>query len=211
MSHDSRPRHLVLASGSPRRQELLRRLGVPFVVDPGDLVERRPNPGEDPGAYALSLAEQKASAGAQRDPNALVVGADTVVTIDGLILGKPRDQDHALETLQCLRGRCHRVITAVAVCTGSTCRSDALSSEVWMKSLSIDDLRTYVLTGEPMDKAGAYALQGLGGGLVENISGCYNNVVGLPLCVTGHLLTDFGYTLDLADEADLHVPTRGAT
>jgi septum formation protein len=206
MPHDPRPTSIVLASGSPRRRELLGRLGVPFVVDPGDIIEPEPRSGEDPAAYALALARQKASHGVQRHPDVIVLGADTVVTIDGIILGKPRDGDHALEMLQRLRGRCHHVITAVAICRGATERSDTVVSEVWMHWVSDRDLRAYTASGEPMDKAGSYALQGLGGRLVESIAGCYNNIVGLPLCLSARLLAGCDVLVEVPEEIDLHSP-----
>ncbi len=206
MSDYSRPPTLVLASGSPRRKELLGRLDIAFSIDPADVVERPPVSGEDPAAYALALAHHKASAGARRHPHAVVLGADTVVTICGLILGKPSDEQHALEMLRRLRGRGHHVITAVAVCSGLDCTSDAVTSGVWMKRATDDELRAYVATGEPMDKAGAYALQGLGGQLVERISGCYNNVVGLPLCLTSNLIREWSIDVPFLESKDPHLP-----
>lgn len=206
MSDDSRSPTLVLASGSPRRSELLGRLDVAFAVDPEQVVERPPNPGEVPASYALALARHKASAGARRNPGTIVLGADTVVTISGLILGKPRDGKHALEMLRHLRGVCHQVITAVALCQDARFESDAVVSEVWMKHASETQLRAYVASGEPMDKAGAYAVQGLGAQLVDRVSGCYNNVVGLPLCLTAHLMRKSGFDIRAAESVDPHLP-----
>jgi septum formation protein len=206
MPHDSRPLKVVLASGSPRRKDLLSRLGALFEIDPRSSAERPPNPGEDPAAYALALGRYKASEGARRQPTALVIGADTVVTVAGLVLGKPRDEDHALEMLRLLRGRRHQVITGVSVCSGPDCRSDVVTSEVSMKWSADVVLRDYVLTGEPMDKAGGYALQGIGGQFVDGVSGCYNNVVGLPLCLTSSLAADYGVALYIPEGADPHSP-----
>jgi septum formation protein len=196
----------VLASGSPRRNELLARLGLPFEIDPGDVAEWPPTPGEDPAAYALSLARYKALEGARRHPTALVVGADTVVTVADLVLGKPRDDDHALEMLQLLRGRRHQVITGVSVCAGPDCQSDVVKSEVSMKWSADEELRAYVMSGEPRDKAGGYAVQGLGGQLIDGVSGCYNNVVGLPLCLTSSLLSAWGVAVHIPEGSDQHSP-----
>lgn len=206
MPDDPRPSSIVLASGSPRRAELLGRLTIPFQVDPGDFVERKPRPGEDPASYARTLARSKAVDGVRRHPAAIVLGGDTIVTIDGIILGKPRDADHALEMLQRLRGRCHHVITAVAICRGAAELSGTVRSEVQMKWVSDDELRRYIAGGEPMDKAGSYALQGLGSRLVERVTGCYNNVVGLPLCLSTQLLAVYGLRMDGSSRIDPHAP-----
>jgi septum formation protein len=210
MPDDSRPPDIVLASGSPRRKELLERLCVSFVVDPGDVAERSPDPGDDPAEFALELAQVKAAAGARSHPDSLVIGADTVVTIDDLILGKPHDVDHALEMLQQLRAASHRVVTAVAVCVGPACRRAAVTSDVWMKRATDEELRAYIATGEPMDKAGGYGLQGLGGQLVERVVGCYNNVVGLPLCLTSRLMTERGFEIKMPDGVDPHTCATSA-
>jgi septum formation protein len=182
---------IVLASSSPRRRELLARLGVDFTMAPSTVVERDPFPGEDPAAYALFLAEQKADDVAYRFPDAVVLGADTVVAVDGMILNKPADEADALRMLRLLRGRSHVVVTGVAV-RGPTARSAAITARVWMRDSCDEDLRGYIATGEPMDKAGAYAVQGLGGRLVERVEGCYETVVGLPLCTAAALLSAAG-------------------
>jgi septum formation protein len=207
MSHNPRSGAIVLASGSPRRVDLLGRLGVAFQADPGKVEERPPRSDEVPSAYALDLARQKSSAGHRRHPDAVVLGADTVVTIDGRILGKPRDEDHALAMLQQLRGRCHSVITAVSIHCGSIERSGTVRSKVCMYPMSDDDLRRYIGTREPMDKAGSYAVQGLGGRLVECTEGCYNNIVGLPLCLSAQLLAECGMSVELAPGIDVHAPS----
>jgi septum formation protein len=187
---------------------LLIRLGVPFIVDPADTVERVPRPGEDPAAYALAIARRKADDGFRRHPDATVLAADTVVTVDGLVLGKPRDEQHALEMLQLLRGRCHHVITAVTIRCGVIDRGDTIRSEVCMEWVNDGDLLTYIATGEPMDKAGSYALQGRGGRLVANISGCYNNIVGLPLCLSSQLLVACGVLVEIPEKIDVHSPAE---
>jgi septum formation protein len=199
--------HLILASGSPRRRELLGRLGVPFLVDPAGVDERAPQPGEDPAGYALALARDKARTAAQRHPSSIILAADTVVTIDGIILGKPQGEKHALEMLQRLRGQCHHVVTAITIRCGAGEQCDMVRSEVCMHPVSDQEIRDYISTGEPMDKAGSYAVQGRGGRLVSSVTGCYNNVVGLPLCLTTQLLVGCGLHLDLPDEVDVHIQT----
>jgi septum formation protein len=180
---------LILASGSPRRRELLARLGVDFEVVPSQVEEREPIPGEDSSAYALALAGEKAEAVARERPDDVVLAADTVVTLGGHILGKPQDEADALRMLGLLRGKRHAVVTAVAVCCGGTVRAGTVSATVAMKRFSDAEARRYVATGEPMDKAGSYAVQGKGGALVDAVEGCYNTVVGLPLCLTTDLLS----------------------
>lgn len=178
---------LILASSSPRRRELLARLGVAFEVVPSGVEEPPPRPGQDPAAYALELAKLKAADVAARHPDDIIVGADTVVSIDDKILGKPRDEGDAVRMLELLAGREHAVSTGVAVCCGSL-KGTVVTTRVAMLPVSRLDIERYVRTGEPMDKAGAYGIQGLGGKLVERIDGCYNTVVGLPLCLTADLL-----------------------
>jgi septum formation protein len=179
---------LILASSSPRRRELVTRLRVPFVVHPSRIEERTPWPGEDPATYALHLAREKALDVAREHPDDVVMGADTVVALDGVILGKPADAADARRMLAELRGKTHRVITAVCVRCGDLTECSPVESAVTMRAFSDPEIDRYVATGEPMDKAGAYAVQGLGGALVERVDGCYTNVVGLPLCLTGKLL-----------------------
>jgi septum formation protein len=186
---------LVLASGSPRRRDLMTLLRVPFHVAPSSVTERMPIEGEDAARYATELASEKAHDVADRHPDDLVLGADTVVVIDGEILGKPTDRAHAVEMLRKLRGRSHVVITGVAVIRGTTECTDFVAAEVRMREFSPGDMERYIDTGEPMDKAGAYAVQGLGGSLVESVAGCYNAVVGLPLCVVQELLRKGGMSV----------------
>ena len=179
---------LVLASGSPRRRELLGRLGYDFEVVPSALQERAPRPGEGAGAYALDLARCKASEVAARLPGATVLAADTVVVSEGQILGKPGSAEEALHMLCLLSGRTHCVVTGVAVVCGGFEQSASESALVTMRDFSRGEAAEYVSTGEPMDKAGAYAVQGLGARLVTSVRGCYETVVGLPLCVVQDLL-----------------------
>jgi septum formation protein len=167
---------LVLASSSPRRRHLLEMLGIPILVHPAD-VQEIPLPREAPEAYARRLARDKARA----VPGHLVLGADTIVVLDGEILEKPADADHAVAMLSRLQGRTHEVITAVCLVADGTERVLADRTAVTMRSADEPLLRAYVATGEPMDKAGAYAVQEAGGLLVAGIDGSPHTVVGLPI------------------------------
>lgn len=183
----SNPPRLILASGSPRRRELLRRFGFPFEVVESGVSEDVPA-GIDPSRMVLQLCVLKARAVAAKldhsGQEALVLGADTTIDLDGEVLGKPENPEEARRMLSTLRNRPHRVITGVALVLLPSARilSREVSTTVWMKDYSSRQLDEYVSSGEPMGKAGSYAIQGLGGDLVERISGCWNNVVGLPLC-----------------------------
>lgn len=179
---------LVLGSASPRRRELLTQLVAEFEVEPSAAFERRARAGEEPSSYALSLALAKANEVAARRPDAIVLAADTIVVLGSTILGKPTSGTDAFEMLSVLRGRTHQVITAVVARGGGTQGQGTVSTEVTMALAEDEQIRAYIATGEPMDKAGAYAIQGLGGALVNGINGCYTNVVGLPLCLTSRLL-----------------------
>lgn len=191
-------RFVYLASASPRRRELLAQLGVDCRVVPASLDESR-KPGESPARYVRRLAREKAAASrlALGDVPEPVIGADTAVVIDDRILGKPKDRDDAESMLLALSGRCHQVITGVAL-LGPDGSADALSrSRVRFRELSPAEARAYWDTGEPADKAGAYAIQGLGAVFVESIQGSYSGVVGLPLFETAQLLAGFGYGVPL--------------
>lgn len=185
---------LVLASGSPRRRALLEELGWRFAVAPAD-VDETLGSGESPEAAARRLAEAKAAAGARAFPGELVLGADTLVTLDGQILGKPRDRGDAVRMLSLLQGREHRVVTGVALEWGSRRSSAVEVTRVRFRPLDADAVRAYAATGEGDDKAGAYAIQGFGALLVEGIDGCYFNVVGLPLVRVSVLLGAWGVPL----------------
>lgn len=178
---------LILASGSPRRRELLLSAGVKFDVRPAD-VDESVRPGEDPRAYALRVATDKALAVA----GDLVLAADTVVALGDTVLGKPRDVEDARRTLERLSGRTHRVFTAVVLGTRGRLKSRVCSTAVTFRLLTVADIDRYVSTGEPMDKAGAYGIQGLGGSLVDRVRGSYTNVIGLPLRETLALLDRWG-------------------
>src|SRR5262245_2067800 len=182
---------LVLASASPRRRALREQLGIPLRIDPAHLDENVRGR-ESPEQYVLRLAVEKAEAVHARHPNATVLAADTSVVLQGRILGKPDTAEEALRMLRSLSGRTHEVMTAVAVAgVGARC----VTASVTFTAASEAALRWYVSTGEPMDKAGAYAVQGIGGFLVERIDGSHSTVVGLPLVETLALLADAGYIL----------------
>jgi septum formation protein len=197
-------KRIYLASRSPRRRELLKQLGVTFevllfreAVRRGADVDETPQAGERPEDYVQRLAQAKAEAGmlymAQRKlPVHPVLGADTTVAIGGRILGKPADEDEATEMLQLLSGRTHEVMTAVAIRLQDVLHARLSLSEVAIAPLSDAQIRAYVATGEPMDKAGAYAIQGRAGAFVRRLSGSYTGVMGLPLFETAELLKAVG-------------------
>lgn len=186
---------IVLASASPRRQELLRNAGIRFTVQPANIDERFLN-GESARDCAERLAREKALAVSQVRPQDFVLGADTVVTIDDLILGKPRDEDDAGRMLRMLSGRTHQVITGVCLVRprneGSNVRSFSESTQVTMCEISEDEIRDYVASGEPMDKAGAYAIQGMASRWIPRIEGDYGNVVGLPVALVCSMMKNAG-------------------
>jgi septum formation protein len=171
---------LVLASASPRRSELLRNAAIPFTVAPADIHEE-PLPEEKPLAYAQRLARDKALAVLARHPHEVVLGADTVVVIGQHLLEKPGSPDDAARMLRLLSGRTHQVITGICLVASGFQRTEAAITQVQFSQLSDAEIAAYVATGEPMDKAGAYAIQGIASRWVERIEGCYFNVVGLPV------------------------------
>ena len=184
---------IVLASASPRRAELLASAGIAFKVVPGD-IDETPLPDEDPVVHVLRLAEGKACEVASRIDGRFFIGADTIVLCDREIMGKPRDAEDAKRMLKKLSGRAHQVITGFAVVDKKTSRtiSRTVSTVVVFKELTQEEIDAYVLTGCPMDKAGAYAIQGGAAYMVERIDGSYTNVVGLPLCEVVESLRGFG-------------------
>jgi septum formation protein len=189
---------LILASASPRRRELLAACKLPFQIIPA-MIDERPLPDEPAEAYVYRLALAKAESVMQHHPDAVVLGADTIVTIDGLLLGKPRTPDEARQTLDRLSGGEHEVLTGVAVVagmmaerSGGRCAQEVVASRVLMRQFTAATIEWYIATGEPLDKAGSYAVQGLGAALVERVGGSYTNVVGLPLTETLMLLRRFG-------------------
>jgi septum formation protein len=177
---------LVLASRSPRRSELLRLAGIPFVVRPVDVDETAHN-GEAPDHYTQRIAEEKARA-VDAAPGEIVLGADTVVTIDHHLLGKPADAADAARMLRLLSDRRHEVITGICLKRGRQIVRDMAVTRVWFTALSEDEIREYVASGEPFDKAGAYAIQGLASKYIERVDGSYANVVGLPVALVYHHL-----------------------
>jgi septum formation protein len=189
---------LVLASASPRRQELLRNAAIAFTVQPAN-IDETPLAGESPRNYAERLAREKALTIAKTCPQDLVLGADTIVVVDETILVKPRDAEDAARMLRLLSGRTHEVITAVCIAkpVRSELRTDnrqltteSESTRVTMTEISDDEIRSYIATGEPLDKAGAYAIQGIASRWIPRIEGDYSNVVGLPVALVYRLLRE---------------------
>lgn len=190
---EKKPR-LILASGSPRRRQLLAAMGVRFEVRPTD-VDESALPGESPEQHVRRLARDKSRA--QVLAGELVLAADTVVVFNGDVLGKPRDRDDAQSMLRRLSGRRHVVLTGLALTAGTLQKTvDSVErSEVEIAPLSEEEIRWYVGTGEPLDKAGSYAIQGLGALFVTSVMGNYTNVVGLPLPPTQALFRELGFDL----------------
>ena len=189
MNKNNENEAFILASGSPRRRELLRQLGFAFTVIPSRLEETNQS-GMEPRGHATYYAKEKAKEVAQRYPQQWVLAADTIVIVDEEILGKPVDFAEATAMLSRLSGRSHSVITGVSLVhlRYGVEKSQAVETKVFMRRLSTADIEGYITTGEPMDKAGAYGIQGIGGCLIQRIEGSYSNVVGLPLCETVELL-----------------------
>ncbi|MGM1021708.1 MAG: Maf family protein [Bacillota bacterium] len=191
---------IILASTSPRRKELLSFLRLPFDVMPSHADESTPEswtPQQIVEALAVRKAEAVVNIASQSEEDGLVIGSDTIVVLDGLVLGKPADHADAVRMLTALQGRTHRVFTGVAcihTVTGKTLVRHR-QTEVTMKPLSHEQIVAYVNTSEPSDKAGAYGIQGLGATLVESIQGCYFNVVGLPLSLLSDMLSEFGVSV----------------
>jgi septum formation protein len=188
---------LVLASASPRRQELLRNAGISFAVQPADILEE-PQPGELARACAERLATEKARAIFSRRPVDIVLGADTVVVVEGEILGKPRDPGDAARMLRLLSGKTHQVTTGVCLVGRAHSDQDGAAVEdvrsettlVTMSAPTEDEIQAYIATGEPMDKAGAYAIQGRASRWIPRIEGDYFNVVGLPIALVWRMLAE---------------------
>lgn len=186
-------RPLVLASTSPRRRMLLTEAGIDFSVEAPMLAEERLNPDCELAEALEALALAKARSVAEKMPQALVMGADTIVCKDGVILGKPADAEEAARMLRMLSGAKHEVITAVALCcdeTGVAVTGHAVS-EVCFKALSEEVIQAYIESGEPLDKAGAYGIQGEGGKFVQALEGDYDNVVGLPMKLVKEMLSQW--------------------
>jgi septum formation protein len=185
------PLRVILASQSPRRRELLALIGITHEVRPADIDETY-FPGEKPAAHAERLARGKCAVIAEREPDALVIGSDTIVVVDGDVLGKPADEADAAHMLRRLSGRSHVVVTAVAVSWRGETRSAVEEVNVTFHSLSDGDIAAYIATREPMDKAGAYGIQGYGATIVERVDGDYFAVMGLPLQLVVRVLRELG-------------------
>ncbi|MBP2168530.1 septum formation protein [Erwinia toletana] len=193
---------LYLASGSPRRRELLTQLGLHFERLSTEVEELR-GADEDAEHYVLRLAREKARAGvAVATEDLPVLGADTIVVLNGEVLEKPKNQQHACEILTKLSGVTHQVMTAVALADREQLLDCLVTTDVTFRSLSADDIASYVASGEPMDKAGAYGIQGLGGNFVRKINGSYHAVVGLPLVETAELFSHFQSLRELRGQHD---------
>lgn len=187
---------IVLASGSPRRQELLNRIGITdFDIRVPQTDEHYPA-GLTPAQIVEYISREKADAAAKLcTPEEIVITADTMVFLDDRRLGKPRDEADALRMLSALQGRSHVVCTGVTVRQGQRMLTRAQTTQVWFRPASIEELKAYIRSGEPMDKAGAYGVQGLGALLVERIDGDFFNVMGLPVVLLSRMLAEFGVTL----------------
>jgi septum formation protein len=186
---------IVLASGSPRRAEILTNAGIPFVREVPSNIDETPRAGEPPQDYVVRLAREKAEA-VEATGDRVVLGADTTVVIDGQILGKPSSPDDAARMLRLLSGRSHEVITGICLRSARVRVTDAAITRVWFAALSDSDIAAYAASGEPMDKAGAYGIQGLASKFVERIDGCYFNVMGLPIAlVYAHLRTNLAFMI----------------
>ena len=180
VAHTAYEPMLVLASASPRRHELLLAARIDHVVRPAHVPETR-RPDEPPQAYVMRIAREKARA-VQSSPSEIVLGADTVVVcLEGIVLGKPASTEDAAHMLRSLSGRGHRVLTGISLCRGERFIGDVAETLVWFDEIGNDDIEAYLATGEPMDKAGAYGIQGYASRFVRRIEGCYHNVVGLPV------------------------------
>ena len=182
---------LVLASASPRRQELLRNAGIAFVARPTDIPET-PNRDEAPRAFAERMAREKALAAFGRQPKDFVLGADTIVVVDSEILGKPRNSTDAVRMLRSLSGRTHQVMTGVCLLGYEFEDVRSETTTVTMNVLSEDHIHSYISSGEPMDKAGAYAIQGRASRWISRIEGDYFNVVGLPVSLVYRMMREHG-------------------
>lgn len=184
--------NIVLASASPRRQELLGRMGLPFTIQISDFDESSIS-SLDPGELVETLSQGKSTQVARNcAPEALVIAADTVVVLDGRILGKPVSEDEAFSMLTSLSGRTHEVFTGITVRQGERFETTHEISSVRFRPLSESEILQYIATGEPRDKAGAYGIQGYGALLISGLQGDYFNVMGLPICRLGQMLCSFG-------------------
>ncbi len=192
-------KNIILASTSPRRRELLRQIGIRFTSGPAD-VDERVRPGEPPETYAVRVAVDKARVAAGRAGTGIVIAADTIVVSGSEILGKPVNAQDAERMLMMLSGNAHRVITGLAVMDASAGKllTGTSVTDVWFRDLSAEEIASYISSGEPLDKAGAYGIQEKGALFVKRIEGCYFNIVGLPLSLLGELLKEVGIDVFLS-------------
>ena len=192
---------IILASQSPRRQELMRLTGLPFTIRIADVDETMDKslPVQQEVTRVSRRKAQAIASGAS--PDDIVIAADTIVVIDGRELGKPHSEEEALAMLRLLSGRTHEVVTVLSVCKGSRIESEAVVTKVTFRALSDPELRAYIRTGEPMDKAGSYGIQGYGAMFVSHLEGDYFSVMGLPLCPLCRMLRGFGVRILDVQEA----------
>ena len=184
---------LILASGSPRRRELMKLTGIDFTVDVPEVDETCDLPARD---AVMELCARKARAAAEMHPGCIVLAADTLVSVDDQPLGKPADEEDAFRMLSMLRGRWHQVYTGVAVIDANgELHKDVDGADVRFSDMTDEDVRRYIATGEPMDKAGAYALQGIAGLWIDEVRGSFSGVIGLPLSLTRRLLCECGLVM----------------
>ena len=187
---------VVLASSSPRRKELLEQIGLKFTVDAGEVnedISRKPNPTD----LVKTISLEKATAAAARHPDSIIIAADTIGVLGNKLLGKPRGAAEAVAMLHMMSGKCHSVLTGFTVLDAGDGRtvSKVVETRVYFKKLSPEEIENYVRSGEPLDKAGAYAIQGIGSSLIDRIEGDYYNVIGLPLYALVNELKKFGISL----------------
>ena len=192
---------IILASQSPRRQELLKLTGLPFAIRIADVDETMDKslPVQQEVTRVSRMKAQAIASGAS--PDDIVIAADTIVVIDGRELGKPHSEEEALAMLRLLSGRTHEVVTVLSVCKGSRIESEAVVTKVTFRALSDPEIRAYIRTGEPMDKAGSYGIQGYGAMFVSHLEGDYFSVMGLPLCPLCRMLRGFGVRILDVQEA----------
>ncbi|MGE5041771.1 MAG: Maf family protein [Candidatus Levyibacteriota bacterium] len=183
-------RNIILASASPRRKQILTQVGIPFEVKVSNVDENIPE--ENPQKLAEKLSRLKAEDVARKNPDSIILAADTVVVFDGGILGKPGNATEAMHMLKALSGKRHEVITAFTIMHGSKTITKSEQSSVWFRELTAKEIEAYVVTGEPLDKAGGYGVQEKGAVFIRRIEGDYYNVVGLPICAVVQELEKLG-------------------
>jgi septum formation protein len=190
---------IILASGSPRRKDLFSQLGLDFTVTIPH-VDEKTRQGEHPEDFCHRVSMDKAACASQEYPDALIIAADTIVVIDGKILGKPRDDKEARAYLMLLEDRTHEVYTGYTIMYKGENKTKVIRTRVHFRAMSAEEIQWYIATGEPLDKAGAYAVQGIGSIFVDRLEGSYTNVIGLPLSDLYYDLKGFGIVLDLNDK-----------